>query len=58
MTPKDQYIAHQACNVYIATILQLQATFNFLFATQVINQKEKVTKLLNKCLQWQINYAN
>jgi hypothetical protein len=48
---KDQYVAQRAKKVYIATISQLEASFDLLFAAQIINFKEKNAKRLNQQLQ-------
>jgi hypothetical protein len=51
ITLKDQYIAQRARDAYIATISQLEASFDFSFAAQIINLKEKDAKRLNQRLQ-------
>jgi hypothetical protein len=48
ITLKDQYIAQRARDVYIATISQLEASFNFSLAAQIINSKEDDAKRLNQ----------
>ena len=55
VTPKDQYIAQRARGAYIASICQPEASFDLLFAAQVVNPKEEDAKLLNKRLKWQID---
>lgn len=56
VTTKNQYVAEQVHSTYIATISQLKAVFNLLFAAQVTNFKKKDAKTLNRRMQWQINY--
>lgn len=56
VTPKDQYIAQRARGAYIATLSQPEAAFDLSFAAQVVNPKEKDAKILNKCLQWQMDH--
>jgi hypothetical protein len=51
ITLKDQYIAQRARDVYIATISQLEASFDLSFAAQTINLKEEDAKRLNQRLQ-------
>jgi hypothetical protein len=51
ITLKDQYIAQRARDAYIATISQLEASFDLSFAVQIINFKEKDAKRLNQRLQ-------
>jgi hypothetical protein len=48
---KNQYVAQRARDVYIATISQFEASFDFSFATQIINLKEEDAKRLNQRLQ-------
>jgi hypothetical protein len=55
ITLKDQYVAQRARNVYIATISQLETSFDLSFAAQIISSKEKDAKRLNHRLQWQLN---
>jgi hypothetical protein len=52
---KNQYIVQRTRDVYIATISQFEASFDFSFAAQIINFKEKNAKRLNQRLQWQLN---
>jgi hypothetical protein len=51
ITFKDQYIVQRARDVYIATISQFEASFDFSFAVQIINLKEEDAKRLNQRLQ-------
>jgi hypothetical protein len=51
ITFKDQYIAQRARDAYIATISQLEASFDFSFAAQIINLKEEDAKRLHQRLQ-------
>jgi hypothetical protein len=51
ITFKDQYIAQRARDAYIATISQLEASFDFSLAAQIINFKEEDAKRLNQRLQ-------
>ncbi len=55
ITFKNQYVAQRARDVYIATISQLEASFDLSFAAQIINLKEEDAKRLNQRLQWQLN---
>ncbi len=55
ITLKDQYIAQRARDAYIATISQLEASFDSSFTAQIINFKEEDAKRLNQRLQWQLN---
>jgi hypothetical protein len=47
---KNQYVVQRAKEAYIATISQLEASFDLSFAAQIINSKEKNTKRLNQRL--------
>jgi hypothetical protein len=51
ITLKDQYIAQRARDAYIATISQLEASFDSSFTAQIINFKEEDAKRLNQRLQ-------
>jgi hypothetical protein len=51
VTPKDQYVAQRAREVYIATMSQSQASFDLFLAAQITNSKEEDAKRLNKRLQ-------
>jgi hypothetical protein len=48
---KNQYVAQRTRDVYIATISQFEASFDFSFAAQTINLKEEDAKRLNQRLQ-------
>ena len=54
VTPKDQYVAQRARDVYIAIMTQSKISFDFSFVAQAINFKEENVKQLNKRLQWQM----
>ncbi len=58
ITLKDQYVVQRTRDVFIATVLQFEASFDLSFAAQIINFKEKDAKRLNQRLQWQLNNAN
>jgi hypothetical protein len=51
VTLKDQYVTQRARDVYIATMTQLEASFDLFVAAQIINSKEKDVKRLNQHLQ-------
>jgi hypothetical protein len=51
ITLKDQYIAQEARDAYIATISQFEASFDLSLAAQIINLKEEDAKRLNQRLQ-------
>jgi hypothetical protein len=51
ITPKDQYIAQRAREAYIVIVSQFEASFDLLFAAQIINLKEEDAKRLNQRLQ-------
>ena len=53
MTPKDQYIAQHARGAYIASVCQLEASFNLSFAAQIENANKglKFVKLDINTLQ-------
>src|SRR5450755_3231568 len=55
LTPRDQYIAQRARGAYIASVCQLEASFDLSFAAQVTNPVETDAKSLNKRLNWQID---
>ena len=48
---ENQYVVQKTKNAYIATLNQSEATFDFSFATQVINPKKEDAKMLNKRIQ-------
>ncbi len=48
---KDQYVTQRTRDVYIATMIQLEASFDLFVAAQIINSKEKDAKRLNQRLQ-------
>ncbi len=48
---KDQYVAQRARSAYIATMTQLEASFDFSVPAQIINSKKKDVKRLNQLLQ-------
>ena len=50
---KAQYIAQRALGAYIAANCQPERSFDFAFAAQSTDPKEKEVKDLNKALQWQ-----
>ena len=52
---EEQYVAQRARGAYIASVSQLKASFNLLFAAQIINLIDANVKALNKRLQQQIN---
>jgi hypothetical protein len=58
ITLKNQYVAQRARSVYITTISQFEAFFDFSFVAQIINFKDKDAKRLNQRLQWQLNNSN
>jgi hypothetical protein len=51
ITAKDQYVAQRVKEAYIVIFSQLEASFDFSFAAQIINSKEKNAKRLNQRLQ-------
>ncbi len=51
-------MAQRTRGVYIATMTQLEASFDFFLAAQIINLKEKDAKRLNQRLQWQKDHSN
>jgi hypothetical protein len=51
ITLKDQYVVQRTRDVFIATVLQFEASFDLSFAAQIINFKEKDAKRLNQRLQ-------
>lgn len=56
---KDLYVAQRARGAYIATICQLEATFDLSFAAQISqNPSEEDVRLLNKRLEWQMMNKN
>ena len=50
-TSKNQYIAQRIRGAYIAFLSQSEASFDFSFAAQTINPKEKNARALNRRLQ-------
>lgn len=57
LSPKDQYVAQRARGAYIASICQLEASFDLSYAAQsIIFSLDDITAL-NKRLQWQIDNA-
>ncbi len=58
ITSKNQYVAQRARNVYIAIMTQLEVSFDFSIAAQIINLKEKDVKRWNQRLQWQKDHSN
>ena len=48
---ENQYVAQRTRGVYIATLNQLEATFDLSFAAQVINPQKNDAKRLNKRIQ-------
>ena len=51
---ENQYVIQRTKGVYIATLNQFEATFDFSFAVQVINPQKNDAKRLNKRIQWQM----
>ena len=52
---EDQYVAQKTRGVYITTLSQSEAAFDFSFVAQVIAPKQEDAKRLNKRIQWQLN---
>ena len=48
---ENQYVAQKTRSVYIATLSQFEATFDFSFVVQVINPQKNDAKRLNKRIQ-------
>jgi hypothetical protein len=48
---KNQYVAQRARNAYMIIMTQLETSFDFLVAAQIINSKEKDVKRLNQHIQ-------
>ena len=48
---ENQYVIQKTKSAYIVTLNQFEATFDFLFAAQVINSKKEDAKMLNKRIQ-------
>lgn len=54
LSPKEQYLAQWASSAYIASVCQIEASFNLFRAAQTVEFLPDDIALLNKRLQWQI----
>ncbi len=55
ITLRNQYIVQRTRRAYIVIVSQLETSFDFSFAAQIINLKKENAKRLNQRLQWQLN---
>ena len=55
VTNASQYVAERARGAYISSVCQPQAAFALSYAAQTSSPDDDDIKLLNKCLQWQID---
>ena len=54
LSPKEQYLAQRAKGAYIASVCQLEASFDLSRAAQTVKFLPDDIAILNKRLQWQI----